>query len=79
MRTCDITGETMQEGYYIEFGEITYIKHEKDLLKHLRDIEKESNDNYDEEVRDGHITDEFLLDEYYEEEYYCWTDWYDEE
>lgn len=73
MRTCDITKETMQEGYYIECGKINYIKYEKDLLKHLRDIEKELNQDYD-----TSLTDDFLLNEYYESGYYYWTDWYDE-
>tara|TARA_R110002167_G_scaffold89907_2_gene242529 strand:- start:6819 stop:7361 length:543 start_codon:yes stop_codon:yes gene_type:complete len=76
-RQCDVTGEGMNEGYCIQDG-LMYIKHEKDLLKHLREVEKEGNPEYDTLVAEGRLTDEFLLDEYYDEEYYLWTEWYED-
>ena len=76
-RQCDVTGEGMNEGYCIQDG-LMYIKHEKDLLKHLREIEKEGNPEYDTLVAEGRLTDVLLLDEYYDAEYYLWTEWYDD-
>jgi len=76
-RQCDVTGEGMNEGYCIQDG-LMYIKHEKDLLKHLREVEKDGNPEYDTLVAEGRLTDEFLLDEYYDEEYYLWTEWYED-
>ena len=44
-RACDITGEGMNEGYCIGDGHM-YIKYEVDLIKHIRDAEKEGNSEY---------------------------------
>ena len=76
-RKCDVTGEGMNQGYCIQDG-LWYIKHEKDMIKHLRNIEKEGNDDYNNLVSEGRLTDDFLLDEYYESDYYYWTEWEDE-
>ena len=75
-RKCDITGEGMNEGYCIQDG-LMYIKYEKDMIKHLRDVEKEGNPEYDELVAEGRLTDEYLLNDYYESDYYYYTDWFD--
>ncbi len=75
-RKCDITGEGMNEGYCIQDG-LMYIKYEKDMIKHLRDVEKEGNPEYDELVAEGRLTDEYLLNDYYESDYYYFTDWFD--
>ena len=65
-RQCDITGEGMNEGYYIYGAEI-YIKYVDDMIKHLREVNEEtSTDN---------LTDEELLNVYYDDDYYYWTEW----
>lgn len=70
-RTCDITGEGMDEGYYLEHDlRINYIKYEADLLTHLV-----NNCHIDIDITD--MTDKEILDEYYHEEYYLWTEWND--
>ena len=79
-RKCCITGEGMNEGYCIEDG-LMYVKYEKDMIKHLRKLEKNSNA---EEIRikrieEDRLTDEFLLQDYYKAEYYYYTEWVDEE
>ena len=70
-RACDITGEGMNEGYCIGDGHM-YIKYEVDLIKHIRDAEKEGSTEYT-----ADMTDEFLLNDYYNAEYY--TEWKDED
>ena len=75
-RRCDVTNKGMNEGFCINDGEM-YIKDEKDMIKHLRDIEKEGNPDYDKDVSEGRLTDDFLLNDYYNAEYYYFTDWYD--
>ena len=77
-RKCDITGEGMNEGYCLMDGQM-YIKYEEDLIKHLRDVEKEENPEYDKDISEGRLTDDFLLSDYYESEYYYWTEWECEE
>ena len=72
-RACDITGEGMNEGYCIRDGHM-YIKYEVDLIKHIRDAEKEGNSEYTDDM-----TDEFLLNDYYNAGYYYKTDWEDED
>ena len=72
-RACDITGEGMNEGYCIRDGNM-YIKYEADLIKHIRDAEKEGNSEYTDDM-----TDEFLLNDYYNAGYYYKTDWEDED
>lgn len=76
-RKCDVTNEPMNEGYCIQDG-LMYIKYEKDLIKHLRDVEKEGNLEYDKDVSEGRLTDEWLLQDYYQADYYYWTEWEDE-
>jgi hypothetical protein len=73
-RKCDITGEGMNEGYCIQDG-LMYIKYEKDMIKHIREVEKEGNLEYDKDVSEGRLTDDFLLNDYYEADYYYWTEW----
>ena len=68
-RQCDITGEGMNEGYCIQDG-LMYIKYEKDMIKHIREVERDHNP-YDL----GNLTDEELLEEYYDSGYYYWTEW----
>ena len=52
-----------------------YIKYEKDMIKHIREVEKEGNLEYDKDVSEGRLTDDFLLNDYYEADYYYWTEW----
>lgn len=73
-RKCNVTGNGMNEGFCIKDGEM-YIKYEKDLIKHLRDVEKKANLKYDKDISEGRLTDDFLLSDYYECEYYYWTEW----
>tara|TARA_R110002096_G_C14077180_1_gene676152 strand:+ start:56 stop:346 length:291 start_codon:yes stop_codon:yes gene_type:complete len=73
-RKCDVTGNGMNEGFCIKNGEM-YIKYEKDLIKHLRDVEKKANLEYDKDISEGRLTDDFLLSDYYECGYYFWTEW----
>jgi len=76
-RKCDITGEGMNEGYCIQDG-LMYIKYEMDMIKHLRDVEKKDNPEYDKLVAEGRLTDESLLNDYYIIfNYYYYTDWFD--
>lgn len=67
-RKCDITGEGMNEGFCICDGEM-YIKYEKDLIAHLREIEP----------LDQYVSDEWLKEDYYNAEYYYWTEWDDDD
>lgn len=48
MRVCDITGETMTEGFCIRDGEM-YIKYEEHLVEHLKENGefKDINDAYE--------------------------------
>ena len=73
-RKCDITGEGMDSGYLIGEGAM-YIKYESDMIKHLREVEKSGNPDYDALVKEGRLTDEFLLEDYYKNDYYYYTDW----
>ena len=73
-RKCNVTGNGMNEGFCIKNGEM-YIKYEKDLIKHLRDVEKKANLEYDKDISEGRLTDDFLLSDYYECGYYFWTEW----
>lgn len=83
-RKCDVTGEGMNRGYCIDEGHPLfyvsrmYIKYEKDLIKHLRKVERKGNHLYDEDVSEGRITDQWLLNYYYNNEYYYFTEWEDE-
>lgn len=73
-RKCDITGQGMNSGYCINDGGM-YIKYESDMIKHLREVEKSGNPDYDALVKEGRLTDEFLLEDYYKNDYYYYTDW----
>ena len=64
-RQCDITKEGMNEGYCIEDG-LMYIKYEKDMIKHLRELD---------ELSAKGLSNKELLDIYYDNEYYYWTEW----
>ncbi len=64
-RQCDITKEGMNEGYCIEDG-LMYIKYEKDMIKHLRELD---------ELSAKGLSNKELLDIYYDDEYYYWTEW----
>ena len=77
-RRCDVTGEGMNEGFCVGEGAF-YVKYEKDFLKHLREVEKEGNAEYDKLVLEGRLTDDFLLQDYYQADYYYWTEWECEE
>ena len=72
-RACDVTGEGMNEGFCIQDG-LMYIKYEKDMIKHLRAVEKEGSTEYT-----ADMTDEFLLNDYYNADYYYYTEWEDED
>ena len=58
-RQCDITGEGMNEGYCIQDG-LMYIKHKKDMIKHLRGVEN---------VVVHKLTDDNLMSAYYVADY----------
>tara|TARA_R110000823_G_scaffold300650_1_gene421468 strand:+ start:193 stop:501 length:309 start_codon:yes stop_codon:yes gene_type:complete len=77
-RQCDITSEGMNEGYCIEDG-LMYIKYEKDMIKHLREVEKKGNLEYDKDVSEGRLTDDWLIEDYYKADYYYWTEWEEED
>lgn len=72
MRICSITKEEMSEGFVILGGEM-YIKYEKDLVKHLRIIEREDNPDYDQDIAEGRLSDEWIKNDYYNADYYYWT------
>ena len=76
MRVCDITKESMTEGYCIRDGEM-YIKYEKDLINYLRKVEKDGNPQYDKDVTEGRLTDDYLLQDYYQCDFYYYTEWED--
>lgn len=62
-RKCDITGEGFNDGYCINDGEM-YIKHEKDLIAHLRSLEGDTD-----------LSDFYLLEEGYKVGAYYYSDW----
>ncbi len=72
MRICSITKEAMSEGFVILGGEM-YIKYEKDLVKHLRIIEREDNADYEQDIAEGRLSDEWIKNDYYNADYYYWT------
>lgn len=73
-RKCCVTGEGMDSGYLIGEGQM-YIKYESDMIKHLREVEKDGNPDYDIMMEEGRITDAWLLADYYKNDYYYYTDW----
>ena len=75
-RKCDISGEGMNEGYLIEDG-IMYIKHEKDLIKHLREMDFCSEDEEGNPIDVNSFSDSELMEWSYNDEYHYWTDWYE--
>lgn len=74
-RRCDITNEGMNEGFCIGEGEM-YIKHESDLIAHLRTLEWEFADGRN--SKDIESDDE-LRELLYADDYFYFTDWEDEE
>ena len=72
-RKCDITNEPMNEGYCIQDG-LMYIKYKKDLIIHIREVEKKGRLPYEKEG----LIDDWLLNDYYESDYYYFTEWEDE-
>lgn len=63
-KRCDITNEGMDQGFCIQGG-LMYIKYEKDLVQHLREIDPMQEE----------LSDDFLLSDYYQNDYYYWTEW----
>lgn len=63
-RQCSVTGEGMNEGWYIE-NTLDYIKYEKDLIPILRKVK---------DVPEG-LSDDELREYLYEEDYFCYTEW----
>lgn len=74
-RRCDVTGEGMNEGFVIGDGEM-YIKHESDLVAHLRTLDWGFADGRN--SRDIESDDE-LRELLYADDYFYFTDWDDEE
>jgi hypothetical protein len=73
-RRCDVTNEGMNEGFVIGDGEM-YIKHESDLVAHLRTLDWEFADGRN--SRDIESDDE-LREMLYSDDYFYFTDWDDE-
>ena len=74
-RRCDVTGEGMNEGFCIGEGEM-YIKHESDLIAHLRTLDWEFADG--KRPKDIESDDE-LRELLYDVEYFYHTYWEDDE
>ena len=72
-RKCDATGEGMNKGFCVDDG-MAYFKYDKDMVKYLRDYEKDFKID-----PNKNKTDEEILEEYYQSDYYYWTEWEDEE
>lgn len=64
-RKCDITGKGMNEGYCFREGEM-YFSEKEHLVKHLRDIGTDIDNN---------LSDDEVLNIAYEEEEYYYTTW----
>lgn len=73
-RRCDVTNEGMNEGFVIGDGEM-YIKHESDLVAHLRTLDWEFADGRN--SRDIESDDD-LREMLYSDDYFYFTDWDDE-
>jgi len=68
MRTCDITGEDMYEGFV--FDDNIYIKHQKDLVKKIKKYFLEVSKEW---------TEEDWLEFSYNQELHYWTEWYEDD
>lgn len=84
-RKCDITGEGMLDGFYIEFSapdSPSYIANESDLVAFIRKVEIQEalDDNDEQRAEDMRMAkaDE-LKNLWYEQELYYWTEWTDED
>ena len=75
-RKCDITGEGMNEGYCIGDG-LMYIKYEKDMIKHLREMDFCFEDEEGNPIDVNSFSDSELMEWSYNDEYHYWTDWYE--
>ena len=74
-RRCDVTGEGMNEGFCIGEGEM-YIKHESDLIAHLRTLDWEFADGRNSKAIES---DDELRELLYADDYFYFTSWEDEE
>lgn len=75
-RKCDITGEGMNEGYCIQDG-LMYIKYEKDMIKHLREMVFCFEDEEGNIIDVNSFSDSDLIEWAYNDKYHYWTDWFD--
>ena len=73
-RKCDITSEGMNEGYCIQDG-MMYIKHKKDMIKHLRELDFCFEDEEGNPIDVNSFSDSDLIEWSYNDEYHYWTDW----
>lgn len=74
---CDVTGETMDEGYVVEGMLLTHIKYKEDLIKFFR--QPSYQNAIEEDVILSELSDEELLEFLGENDYYYWTTWYENE
>lgn len=84
-RKCDITGEGMLDGFYLEYSapdSPSYIANESDLIAFIRKVEiQEAKDDNDEQRAEDMLMAkaEELKTLWYEQELYYWTEWTDED
>ena len=80
-RRCDVTGEGMSSGWVC--GDDYYIKYERDLIEHLKDIYNQQENAiynaYETDKASGFINEDKLREMYYEDGYFYLTDWKQEE
>lgn len=74
-RQCNISGEGMDNGWL--FGDNFYIKYEKDLIQHLKQVYDEDFGNYKKDELNGIIDEDKLRELLYEKGYYYYTEWDD--
>jgi hypothetical protein len=75
-RKCSVTGEGMNAGWVC--GADYYIKYEKDLIKHLKDVYNNECGSYELDKLTGIINEDKLREMYYESNYFFYTEWNDE-
>ena len=85
-RQCDVTGEGMNSGFCILDGDM-YIKHEKDMVRHLREnfadiigstaarSEADEFDDYDISLDPDKMSDKELMETCYDTDYFMYTEW----
>ena len=84
-RKCDITGEGMLDGFYLEYSapdSPSYIANESDLIAFIRKVEiQEAKDDNDEQRAEDMLMAkaEELKTLWYEQDLYFWTEWTDED